>query len=236
MRRGRWQTGRMAPRTPLARFPSLPSGQSVARYESYEAAQRAVERLVRAGFPPAEVSIVGSELKSVERITGRMTAAKAALAGLMSGLMLGMFIALLLLVISPAAPLATLVSVMLLGIGFSVLWSMIGYALNRRRKEFTSVMQLVASSFVILVPGGAQAARAREILGTVGVPERVPGEGGEPGAPSACAPQSRGRTYAQAQAELRLQRERLAAGSEPEPEDDPASGDGAGPGSTPPAQ
>ena len=62
--------------------------------------------------------------------TLNLTAAKAALAGLMSGLMLGMFIALLLLVISPAAPLATLVSVMLLGIGFSVLWSMIGYALK----------------------------------------------------------------------------------------------------------
>lgn len=215
----------MAPRTPLARFPSLPSGQSVARYESYEAAQQAVERLVRAGFPPAEVSIVGSDLKSVERITGRMTAAKAALVGLMSGLMLGMFIALLLLVISPAAPLATLVSVMLLGIGFSVLWSMIGYALNRRRKEFTSVMQLVASSFVILVPG-PQTARARQILGTVGVPEPAPGEGGTGGSP-APAQQPRGRTYAQAQAELRLRRERLAAGSAPESgsRGDPASRD-----------
>lgn len=213
----------MASRTPITSLPSIPVGEAVARFESYEAARQAVDRLVRAEFPPAEVAIVGSELKSVERVTGRMTAARAAASGLMSGVMLGMFVGLLLLIISPSSSLVTLVSVVLLGIGFSVLWGMVGYALNRRRKEFTSVMQVVASSFVILVPP-AQAGRARQILGTAAqahphpepspFPQQAqtppPAQPSEPVQAAQPAQPARKRTYAEAQAELRQERERRA--------------------------
>lgn len=52
----------------------------VASYASYEEAQRAVDRLSDRGFPVENADIVGSDLRLVEHITGRLTTGRAALA------------------------------------------------------------------------------------------------------------------------------------------------------------
>ena len=54
-------------------FPTLPRGEVVATFESYPGAQEAVDVLARADFPVDKVSIVGSDLKSVERVTGKLS-------------------------------------------------------------------------------------------------------------------------------------------------------------------
>lgn len=46
--------------------------QTVARYDRYDDAQGAVDRLSDGGFPVQEVEIVGSDLHLVEHVTGRL--------------------------------------------------------------------------------------------------------------------------------------------------------------------
>ena len=59
--------------------------RSLGVYEQYADAQRAVDYLSDNEFPVRNCMIVGTELKQVERITGRLTYARAALAGVASG-------------------------------------------------------------------------------------------------------------------------------------------------------
>jgi uncharacterized membrane protein len=68
---------------------------TVARYDGYEDAQRAVDHLSDAGFPVQQVEIVGSGLRLVERVTGRLTSGRAAMAGAGSGAWFGLFVGLL---------------------------------------------------------------------------------------------------------------------------------------------
>ena len=57
------------------------AGETVATYDSYEKAQRAVDYLSDNGFPVENTQIVGSDLHLVEQVTGRVTTASATLAG-----------------------------------------------------------------------------------------------------------------------------------------------------------
>ena len=68
---------------------------TVARFEDYEAAQRAVDRLSDDGFPVEKLDIVGSGLRLIERVTGRLTIARAAGGGALSGLWAGLLIGVL---------------------------------------------------------------------------------------------------------------------------------------------
>ena len=66
-------------------------------------AQGAVEHLVKHNFSIQDVTIVGSDLQLVERVTGRLTAGKLAAAGAASGAWMGLFVGLLMFFFSPGA-------------------------------------------------------------------------------------------------------------------------------------
>ena len=68
---------------------------TVASYSSYQEAQAAVDRLSDQSFPVENLDIVGSDLRTVERVTGRLTTARATAAGAASGAWFGLFIGLL---------------------------------------------------------------------------------------------------------------------------------------------
>jgi hypothetical protein len=70
---------------PLA-DPISAAWNTVARFDDYESAQQAVDRLSDDGFPVEKLDIVGSGLRLVERVTGRLTSSRAATAGALSGL------------------------------------------------------------------------------------------------------------------------------------------------------
>ena len=55
--------------------------QSLAVYDTYEQAQRAVDHLSDEEFPVENLLIVGTDLKRIERVTGRLTWGRVALAG-----------------------------------------------------------------------------------------------------------------------------------------------------------
>ena len=57
---------------------------TVGRFDDYESAQRAVDRLSDDGFPVENLDIVGSGLRLVERVTGRLTRARATGTGALS--------------------------------------------------------------------------------------------------------------------------------------------------------
>jgi hypothetical protein len=62
---------------------------TVATFDDYAGAQRAVDRLSDDGFGVDKLDIVGSDLRLIERVTGRLTKARAAGAGAVSGMWAG---------------------------------------------------------------------------------------------------------------------------------------------------
>ncbi|WP_308799312.1 general stress protein [Agromyces silvae] len=171
-------------------FPTLPKGETVASFETYQEAQAAVDRLAKAEFPVRELSIVGTDLTSVERITGKLTWGRGAGAGALSGAWFGTFLGLLFFIFSPTgAGLGILGAAVLIGAGFGMIFGLVSYSLNRRRRDFTSVMQVLATRYAIIAEP-EHLARAREVLG-VGAPVAA--------APAAPTHEGEPRTYGEAQ-------------------------------------
>ena len=71
---------------------SLEYPMSLGVYDSYDDAQRAVDYLSDHEFPVQDVLIVGTDLKQLERVTGRLTRGRAIGGGALSGAWLGLFI------------------------------------------------------------------------------------------------------------------------------------------------
>lgn len=170
----------------LARtYPSVPKGETITSFETYAEAQAAVDALAKASFPVKELAIVGSDLTSVERITGRLSWGRAAGAGALSGAWFGTFLGLLFFLFAPTgATLGILLSAVLIGAGFGMIFSVVSYSVNRRRRDFTSVAQVLATRYAI-VTEAAHAMRAREILGVTDAPVTAPPAAATPPAPPA---------------------------------------------------
>ncbi len=66
--------------------PITAAWNTVARFDDYDSAQRAVDRLSDDGFPVEKLDIIGTDLRLVERVTGRLTKWRAAAAGALSGM------------------------------------------------------------------------------------------------------------------------------------------------------
>ena len=145
-------------------FPVLPKGEVLATFETYDQAQQAVDKLAKADFPVKQLSIVGNDLKSVERVTGKLTYGRVALAGAASGAWMGIFFGVLFFIFSPTSSSLPFVgAALLIGAGFGMLFGLVSYALNRRRRDFTSTMQVIASNYQVIVDP-ALVHRARNML------------------------------------------------------------------------
>ena len=135
---------------------------TVARFDDYEDAQRAVDRLSDDGFPVEKLDIVGSDLRLVERVTGRLTNARAAAAGALSGMWGGLLIGILLGLFTTGHAWLAMVAV---GLGLGVLWGAVfGYVAHRAtrgKRDFSSLRGLTAAHYDLIArEGGAERARA----------------------------------------------------------------------------
>jgi hypothetical protein len=137
--------------------------QSLAVYDDYAAAQRAVDFLSDEKFPVEQCMIVGTDLKRIERITGRLTYARVATGGALSGVWLGLFVGLIFALFAETQVLAVVLSAALFGGAFGLLWALAGYAATRGQRDFSSTTQVVATRYEVLVEHKV-AARARELL------------------------------------------------------------------------
>ncbi len=137
---------------------------SLGVFDRYEDAQGAVDYLSDQQFPVENCMIVGTELRQVERVTGRLTGARVAAGGLLSGVWLGLFVGLVFALFATAGDaLMTVIWCVLFGAFFALVWALIGYGLTRGRRDFTSVSQVVATRYEVLTEHKF-AEQARDLL------------------------------------------------------------------------
>jgi hypothetical protein len=134
-------------------------------YSSYADAQKAVDFLSDEKFEVQNLAIVGTELKSVERVLGRRTWSTVIASGVQSGLSTGLLVALVLLIfdLQRGSFLPLLLGALAIGIVIGVGFAALGYALTRGKRDFTSVTQTVATKYEVLCEHKV-AAQAREML------------------------------------------------------------------------
>jgi len=154
---------------PVPSVPTLPQGDVVATYGTYLEAQRAVDYLSDKQFPVQKVTIVGSDLRMVERVTGRLTYPKVAVAGLASGAWFGLFVGLLLALFGGSGAEFSVFVAVFIGAAFGLLFSVLSYMATRRKRDFTSSSQIVAASYAVLcLTDGAGEARRLLVAGGFG--------------------------------------------------------------------
>lgn len=180
----------MSTQSPFGRaaqvFPTLPRGDVLGTYDSYPEAQRVVAKLAESDFPVDKLSIVGNDLKTVERVTGKMTYGRAALAGALSGLWLGIFFGIVLTLFSPSAG-GLIIAAAIIGAAFGMLYGIVSFAITKRQRDFTSVHQVLATNYQIIVDPQLTG-QAQQVLGQYGATPAAAwnqgsGAAGGPGAP-----------------------------------------------------
>ncbi|WP_296198069.1 general stress protein [uncultured Microbacterium sp.] len=140
-------------------------GEKVASFPTYEGAQKAVSQLIQADVPARDIAIVGQGLRSVERITGRLGYATAARSGAVNGILLGLLFSAIFVLGNPTAGVAAFLGVMLVGIALGMLMSIVMYSIVRRRRDYASVMQVVADHYEVNVARDSLG-KARGVLGS----------------------------------------------------------------------
>jgi hypothetical protein len=145
----------------VPRVPTPPRGEQIASYATYLEAQKAVDFLSDNKFAVELVTIVGTELKMVERVTGRLTYGRVAIAGAASGAWFGLFVGLLLFLFSGDG--AFVLTAIGIGAGFGLLFSVLSYALTQGKRDFTSQSQIVASAYGLLC-APERSGEARQLL------------------------------------------------------------------------
>lgn len=142
---------------------TVPTGDTVGSYNSYLDAQKAVDYLADQQFPVQVVSIVGNDLKMVERVTGRLSYPRVALSGALSGMWFGLFVGVMLSFFSPTGGYFSIVASVLMGAAFFMLFGIVTYAMQRGKRDFTSTSQVVATNYDVVVAFEASG-EARRLL------------------------------------------------------------------------
>jgi hypothetical protein len=134
----------------------------VASYSDYSRAQRAVDFLSDEKFPVEHVAIIGTGLKLVETVTGRLTAGRAAMAGASAGLWFGVLIGLFVAIFSSGTDTwALILWGAIWGLIAGAVFSLIAYAFTGGRRDFVSFKELRADTYDIAVNSShAEAARS----------------------------------------------------------------------------
>ena len=112
-----------------------------------------VDFLADNDFPVKNVSIIGNDLKLVERVSGKLTYPKVALQGAMQGAMMGLFFGLIMMLFSPqGVNIATVVlAALLIGAVMWMIFGIIQYALRRGKRDFASTRQVLPASWDVIV-------------------------------------------------------------------------------------
>jgi uncharacterized membrane protein len=160
--------------TPFGRGPAsqqrVPRGDVLGTYETYAEAQAVVDRLAKADFTVADLSIVGNDLKTVERVTRKLSWNRAALEGALSGAWFGLFIGLLLTWFTDPINWSLFMAALLIGAVAGMFFRLFSYAISRRTRDFDSQTQVLASNYQVLV-AGEHLAKAQDALSRPAPPE-----------------------------------------------------------------
>ena len=124
---------------------------SVGTYPDYASAQRAVDHLSDNKFPVERVAIVGTDLRIVENVLGRLTVGRAALAGFASGAWFGLFIGLLFGIFSDANWVGVILAGIIIGGLWGAIFGALAHAMTGGRRDFSSRSSLTASQYAVTV-------------------------------------------------------------------------------------
>ena len=148
--------------TPAARAAAR---TTVATYDTYREAERAVDFLSDKGFPVQRAAIVGTGLRTVEQIAGRLTTGRAALIGATQGAMIGLLFALLfgIFLTADSAFFGVLLYGLVVGALFGALFGAIAKAMQGGRRDFASVQGMTADKYEVQVDHEVSA-EAKQLL------------------------------------------------------------------------
>lgn len=125
----------------------------VADYRTYAEAQRAVDFLSDHEFPVEKSSIIGSDLRLVENVIGRLTRGRAALAGAGSGAWFGLLFGVLITVFATGtgSTAGIVLECVALGLVFGAVFGFVAHAATRGQRDFSSLSGIVASRYEVQV-------------------------------------------------------------------------------------
>lgn len=150
---------------------------TVATYDTYAEAERAVDFLSDEGFPVERVAIVGTGLRTVEQVAGRLTTGKAALLGAGQGAMLGLLFGLLFgLFFTGPDFFGVVLYGLVAGTIFGAVFGAVAQAAQGGRRDFASVRGMQAERYEIQVEH-EHSARAKQLLGGLDQPSTTPPTG-----------------------------------------------------------
>lgn len=134
-------------------FPTIPRGEVIGRYDNYLDAQKVVDYLADNDFPVSNVSIIGNDLKQVERVRSKLSYPRVAGLGALQGAFIGLIFGILLSIFGTSAPgnLAPVLAGMLLGAVLFMLMNVVSYAMQRGKRDFASTSQILPSSWDVVV-------------------------------------------------------------------------------------
>ncbi len=141
--------------------------QSVGVYGTYDDAQQAVDFLADAKFPVENLCIVGTDLKSIERVLGRRNWGTVIGSGVQTGITTGLMITLVMwLFVTDVNFLLLAAYALAAGILVGVGSAALGYWMSQGKRDFRSVSQTMATKYEILAEHKV-ATQARELIGTM---------------------------------------------------------------------
>jgi hypothetical protein len=135
----------------------------VGTFADYAAAQQAVDLLSDNKFPVERTAIIGTDLRLVENVLGRLTTARAALAGAASGAWFGLFIGLIFGLFSDNGWVGVILVCLLIGAAWGAIFGAIAHAATGGRRDFASRSSIQAGQYAVVTDPDV-ADRARELL------------------------------------------------------------------------
>lgn len=170
----------------------LPRGEVLGSFPTYLEARKVVDELAGQEFDVRTVSIVGTDLRTVERIRNRLTYPSVALRSAIQGAFFGMMLGILMTLIDPAGSGIQILYTVGLGVAVWVIFGVIGHAM-RKGRGVNSVQQLVPSNFDVVCEFET-AAQAKRALGRPGpAPSPAPTAPVAPTPPGTPSPSSEDR-------------------------------------------
>jgi hypothetical protein len=150
------------PRNAKSQPAAMPQGQVVAEFSQYAEATAFVEGMLAKDFPSGMIAIVGSDLRSVERVRGKLSYARIALGGATTGAWIGLIFGVLFSggTTDPNAAVATSMTGLgsvgasvVIAAGIGMLINVIRFSVSKNKRGFISQSTVVASKYQVQVPG-----------------------------------------------------------------------------------
>jgi len=151
-------------RNSKSQSPVMPQGQVIGEFTQYAEATAFVEGLLAKDFPAGMIAIVGSDLRSVERVRGKLSYARIALGGATTGAWIGLLFGILFgtgatdpnAAAAGASSMTGLGSVgasVVIAAGIGMLINVIRFSVSKNKRGFISQSNVVASKYQVQVPG-----------------------------------------------------------------------------------